>query len=1131
MDISGDMRSGSALPTEIATPLFCADKLSEKGLRLYSMVAKSASKDFRIGGQGNRWGVGYIKGEDRTLRCYLATAAHVEALRLRAGAAETEPRTGRGVCFAIDFGCYSTFRFAKEDQFHYSRLSWSEPQSLLAQIAPGQLLWVWVQHDCSLSEAHERRLNSLASQMQKYPSLRATNEKKIQRIQEKAKSTLYVLDICLFEPSKDKKIAHERLARSSQALVGHAQGAQLEYTIHDLPGAFDEPGNPDQSPLLGEESGSAKEKRERENEKKEEEHLKAMEKKTAEIRRILSAPPRHSFSGFGGWMEDVLKGHRELHMTEQDLLEFLVLPDPAVHRAKYSRGSSLPAPAEMAGEVPLGEALEGGERPVGVTLAEMRSHTYLLGATGCGKTTSLKKLLEGLRRADPGACVFVFDMKDEFAEDVAARFSADPSLLYFHPVRSPLAINPLELPKVDPGEGGRPRAEFQAVEFFLDMMEKVFGLMQEARYARHVAQVALRWLYRSTDSPTFTQLYAMIEGIRMKKVWAPEEDPEMVNQFMFLRGLEDTSYLSVLSRLDLISNNAFAARLLNSTSVADEELVKAGRLAVFNMNESGCGGSDMAYLLAATYIHKIWHIVLRLREKGLREPRVYIFIDEFGKIARFRLMDALLSEARSRSVHLVMAHQHLGQVWDSVRKSVFTNTAVKIIMRVTDSEDAAIVRGLDPDYSDEIYRSLPTLRTGQAIMFLSPQTGEDKLAPVLVEVGYPREYLEEGLTDERKKEAALASVCQRMRVYAPPEASNQATELLLNPVKYFGDRLPGRQEAKVERRLYEKVKTSGLSRDENSEAGSPWEWTSLSALAAETGIPGEELRAIVNGLIGEGKLELDPESVKPGTERRVRYRKGLFGALETESVRKATCPSREGLGIALAAWLELTDKGCGVVAADQSLPGSKPDLVAVAYDAKGRPDLKRAIAVEVESPEEVRRHPEQVIENMVKPSTYYFHEVQVWTLEDDIELVTKMRDSLSDPTKRAKVTLHLTGRGELDYYLALFQGRAPPERKIPLEEKTGSATETQLPCEPKVVGGSRVVLTARMGEELLRLRPQPGDAQVLLGYWDRPDIEKQVERMEGHKAVVTVYELRGGGKRRVGRFEVEIADELQAPER
>ncbi len=152
---------------------------------------------------------------------------------------------------------------------------------------------------------------------------------------------------------------------------------------------------------------------------------------------------------------------------------------------------------------------------------------------------------------------------------------------------------------------------------------------------------------------------------------------------------------------------------------------------------------------------------------------------------------------------------------------------------------------------------------------------------------------------------------------------------------------------------------------------------------------------------------------------------------------------------------------------------SKPDLVAVAHDTKGRSDRKRSVAVKIESPEEVSRHPEQVLENTVKSSTDYFHEVQVWAPEKGIGVATKMRDSLSDPANRAKLTMHSFRQGELDHYLLLFEGRVPSERKISQEWTTEPDTETHTQREPENAVDSEVVPTVRMREERLMLRLYP----------------------------------------------------------
>jgi hypothetical protein len=91
--------------------------------------------------------------------------------------------------------------------------------------------------------------------------------------------------------------------------------------------------------------------------------------------------------------------------------------------------------------------------------------------------------------------------------------------------------------------------------------------------------------------------------------------------------------------------------------------------------------------------------------------------------------------------------------------------------------------------------------------------------------------------------------------------------------------------------------------------------------------------------------------------------------------------SEEGYRLAKKVLLYYAKKNYVVVPAKQD-PGlrAKPDLIAVPVDLSTmRPLYSKAIAIEVESCNEVETHPEQVAHNWVKESVKDFAEVHTWT--------------------------------------------------------------------------------------------------------------------------------------------------------
>jgi len=154
----------------------------------------------------------------------------------------------------------------------------------------------------------------------------------------------------------------------------------------------------------------------------------------------------------------------------------------------------------------------------------------------------------------------------------------------------------------------------------------------------------------------------------------------------------------------------------------------------------------------------------------------------------------------------------------------------------------------------------------------------------------------------------------------------------------------------------------------------PVQWTSV---IAGLGARRPQLDEARDSLVARGCLE----AWKEGNKWMVKYIKGLFTGL------KQVAPSREGRLVARRAIQYYLERGWYVCVARQD-PGlrNRPDLVAVPID-KASWSLRygEAVAVEIESCNEVETHPEQVSRNLVKGYELIkqgiFRQIEFWTTE------------------------------------------------------------------------------------------------------------------------------------------------------
>ncbi len=640
----------------------------------------------------------------------------------------------------------------------------------------------------------------------------------------------------------------------------------------------------------------------------------------------LLAPPRIGF-----W-ERLLGGWNGVVFGEDHLHEVIKMPDPTLHRVGFVRGSPLPVviPAREGGKTFRVGVLEDG-REFRLSLEDLYRHCYVIGQTGSGKTTFIKMLVHRLRGLEEASIVVVDphgDMARELAEEIVES-------VYLHPIRSPFGLNPLDLPEIE----DRNHAVTIAIDILLEMFKEVLRLMETAVNVKYLLQVILRALYSRSGSPTMADLYNAILALYRGELDLDVDEPEWQTQLEALQNMQDQTFISALSRLEGYAHDKLLLRLTSRTTIDMGKVMSPGVVTIFSVPKADLG-EGMARLVASTIVMKLWFEVLA--RSRLNKPRtpVFLVIDEFQFVADLPIIDTILSEARKYGLHLIVTHQHTGQISQQLLQSVLTNCAMKVAFMVGGS-DIKRLSMMDAGFADALTKVLTSLTVGKAVVKVTASPGEQQPPPVVVQLDYvPHEV-------------------RRMNIYtdvlSPGETVKADLRSVLNPVLKYVD--PVRPLEALA--LYEVYRAKQVA---------------LTDLAVRLGVPRKDLEDVVSRLASLGCVMVK----RDGGREILVFVRGLFSGL------RRVAPSDEGFRVAREAVLRYYLRGFAVVPVKQdALLKARPDLVAVPIDrAAWRPLYSKAVAVEVESCNEVETHPEQVLRNWVKESVRDFKEVHTWTSEE-----------------------------------------------------------------------------------------------------------------------------------------------------
>ena len=104
------------------------------------------------------------------------------------------------------------------------------------------------------------------------------------------------------------------------------------------------------------------------------------------------------------------------------------------------------------------------------------------------------------------------------------------------------------------------------------------------------------------------------------------------------------------------------------------------------------------------------------------------------------------------------------------------------------------------------------------------------------------------------------------------------------------------------------------------------------------------------------------------------------------------------------------DNACYFEVLRQDITIEQPDAISIPMLDNESFDVANAVAIEIESPQEIRAHPEQVKSNMTK-NLEWFSKVEVWCYEDTQDKIQKILDSIDSEYWNKITIMPVQGHG------------------------------------------------------------------------------------------------------------------------
>ncbi|WP_055483115.1 ATP-binding protein [Sphaerimonospora mesophila] len=401
------------------------------------------------------------------------------------------------------------------------------------------------------------------------------------------------------------------------------------------------------------------------------------------------------------------------------------------------------AEVEGSGElIDLGAIVDGQDRAVGtfrVPLATLNRHAFVTGATGSGKSQTVRHLLEQLTEAGI-PWLAIEPAKSEYAamagrvEHLAPVTVINPSA----PDNVPISVNPLA---PEPGYPVQAHidmvralfmAAFDAEEPFPQIMSLALQRVYEANGWDVVTGGAVPGAAVQPAVPTLEQLQQHALEV-IQEIGYGNEVQADVEGFISLR----------LRSLRVGS----AGRFFEGGHPAD-----IGGLLQRNVVlaiEDVANDEDKAFLMGTLIIRIVEHLRMRARQETRHEGgppglRHVIVIEEAHRLLRDRgarrasthaveLLAGMLAEIRAYGEGIIVAEQ----IPTKLVSDVVKNTALKVVHRLPAEDDRQLV-GAAMNLSEDQSRQVVSLQPGHAAVFAD---GMDRPLRVHVPLGEQREHL------------------------------------------------------------------------------------------------------------------------------------------------------------------------------------------------------------------------------------------------------------------------------------------------------------------------------------------------------------------------------------------------------
>ncbi len=394
----------------------------------------------------------------------------------------------------------------------------------------------------------------------------------------------------------------------------------------------------------------------------------------------------------------MFRDSQKMPLNLREITTMMHLPENEIRgtsQLKQAKAGTAQAPLDLPKDgISLGQNIHRNvETEIFMSPEDRLRHFYVIGQTGTGKTTLLKKMIRQDILNGDGVC-----MIDPHGSDIQDILSYVPKerlddLVYFDPSYTdrPMGLNMLEY------DIRFPEQKTFVVNEMLSIFNKLFdmkvagGPMFEQYFRNSVMLV----LEDPASGNTLLDVSRVLSNKQFRDMKISKCRNPLVVQFwkeIAEKAGGEASLANIVpyivSKFDVFLQNDIMRPIISQekSSFNFREIMDNKKILLVNLSKGRLGDIN-ANLLGLIIVGKILMAALsRVDSLNANLAPFYLYIDEFQNITTDSV-STIFSEARKYKLSLTVAHQFIAQLDEKIRDSVFGNVGSIASFRVS-SEDA-----------------------------------------------------------------------------------------------------------------------------------------------------------------------------------------------------------------------------------------------------------------------------------------------------------------------------------------------------------------------------------------------------------------------------------------------------------